>query len=52
MMTSLPNEIIDIILVNPNLSMKDVANLAFSCKHLYGIVMSSNNVWKAKFFQR
>lgn len=52
LMIVLPPEIIELILVNEQLSINDVFNFAFTCKHLCSSVLSSNTLWRTKLFQR
>ena len=48
----LPNEIIELILENKTLSIRDVAKFALTSKHFLRTVFESNRLWKTKFFQR
>ena len=52
LLTSLPAEVIELILESKNLTIQDAVNVAKSCKFLHRIVLDSNKLWKAKFFQR
>lgn len=52
LITFLPNEVIEVILENENLSFVDVVNFARTCKHLHRTVFFSNKLWRIKFFQR
>ncbi|XP_001601019.1 F-box only protein 21 [Nasonia vitripennis] len=52
LITCLPDEVTELILEHPQLSMSDVLSVAFSCKHLHRVVLASGKLWRAKFFQR
>lgn len=48
----LPNEITELILEDPRLSIQDVVNFGTSCRHFQRIVFGDNKLWRIKFFQR
>lgn len=52
LITCLPDEVTELILEDPQLSMNDVLSLALSCKHLHRVVLASGKLWRTKFFQR
>lgn len=52
LITFMPNEVIELILENEELTIQDTVNFALSCKHLQRIVLGSNKLWRTKFFMR
>lgn len=52
LITFLPNEIIELILENDFITIKDTVNFALSNKHFYKTVFESNKIWRIKLFQK
>ncbi|XP_058797547.1 F-box only protein 21-like isoform X2 [Phymastichus coffea] len=52
LITFMPNEVIELIMENDELSIQDTVNFSLSCKHLHRIVFGSNKLWRTKFFMR
>ncbi|KAK0090464.1 hypothetical protein PV325_000128 [Microctonus aethiopoides] len=52
LITFLPCEIIEYMLENDNLEISDILNFRLTCKYLNQAVITSNKLWRRKFFQR
>jgi len=48
--TSLPDEVIVIILENNNISIEDIVNFSATCKQFRQI--EDNKLWETKYYQR
>lgn len=48
----LPCEVIEYILINDNLTIKDIIYFSQTCKQLFKTVINSNKIWRTKFFKR
>ncbi|KAF7995108.1 hypothetical protein HCN44_004580 [Aphidius gifuensis] len=48
----LPCEVIEYILINDNLTVNDLINFGKTCKLFYKTITSSNKIWRTKLFKR
>lgn len=50
-MENLPSEIIEIILINPDLSVQDLINFSLTCKYFRELIITQERMWKIIYRQ-